>query len=295
MKELPLSGLEVFVTIAEHGSLRQAAKVLGVQPPAISYRLKALEERIGTPLFVRTTRSVSLTDAGKSLLVRARPALDELGGALEDARSAGTALKGTLRLTLPLVAYELTIAKRLPAFHAAYPDIELELSFSEAFVDIVAGGFHAGIRLGDHLRDDMIAMRLGPPIKEVVFGTPAYFERHGRPRQPADLLRHNCVRYRYIASGRYAEWQFLGSEGVTGIDVKGSLTVNSTAALVRAVRDGVGIGWLFRPCVEDDLQSGWLESVLSDYAIERPGYFLYYPRANAGIQALRVFIDFMRV
>lgn len=294
MEKLPVSGLEVFLAIAEHGSLRGAAQALGVRPPAVSYRLKALEDRIGVPVFARTTRSVQLTDAGRALLHRARPAMAELGAAVEETRVSGRARKGTVRLTLPYVAYQLTVAKKLAAFHRRYPAIELELSFDEAFVDLAAEGFHAGVRMGDHIREDTIAVRLCPPLKEVVFAAPAYFDRHGRPQRPADLLRHNCIRYRYITSGRIAEWQFHGAEGPTDVDVKGNLVVNSTNALVSAARDGLGIGWLFRPNVEDDLKSGALESVLADYVIERPGFFLYYPKANARVEVLRIFIDFMR-
>ena len=140
----------------------------------------------------------------------------------------------------------------------------------------------------------MIAVRLSPPFKEVSFAAPSYFEQHGRPERPEDLLQHNCIRYRYITSKRIAEWEFYGPEGITTIDVKGNLIVNSTNALVSTARDGLGIGWLFLPSVEDDLRAGKLESILESYAIERPGYFLYYPKANARIQVLRVFIDFMK-
>lgn len=294
MGRLPIGGLEVFLAIAKHGSLRGAAGALGVQSPAVSYRLKALEERIGAALFIRTTRSVQLTDAGHSLLARAQPAMTELGEALEDARTSGVARKGTVRLTLPYVAYQITIAKRLAAFQSRFPEIELELSFNEAFVDIASEGFHAGVRLGDHIREDMIAVRLSPPLKEVFFAAPSYFDKHGRPERPEDLLRHNCIRYRYISSKRIAQWQFHGAEGVTTIDVKGGLIVNSTNALINSAHDGIGIGWLFRPNIEGDLRDGKLESVLDSYAIERPGYFLYYPKANARIEVLRVFIDFMK-
>ncbi len=294
MRRLPISGLEVFLAIAKHGSLRGAAEALGVRSPAVSYQLKALEDRIGAALFIRTTRSVQLTHAGRSLLARAQPAMTELGEALEDARTSGGARKGTVRLTLPYVAYQLTIAKRLAAFQSRFPEIELELSFNEAFVDIASEGFHAGVRLGDHIREDMIAVRLSPPLKEVFFGAPSYFDKHGRPERPEGLLQHNCIRYRYIASKRIAEWQFHGAEGISTIDVKGNLIINNTNALVSSARDGLGIGWLFRPSVEDDLRAGTLESILDSYAIERPGYFLYFPKANARIEVLRVFIDFMK-
>jgi DNA-binding transcriptional LysR family regulator len=289
-----MGGLAVFLAIAEHGSLRGAAAALGVQPPAVSYRLKALEDQIGVAVFTRTTRSVRLTDAGRVLLSRVRPAMSELGEALEEARGLGKARKGTIRLTLPYIAYELEIARRLAAFQKEYPDIELELSFDEGFIDIVGQGFHAGVRMGDHIHEDMIAVRLSPPLREVHFGAPSYFRMHGRPRWPQDLLRHNCIRYRYIGSKRIAEWQFRGVEGVIGVEVKGGLIINSTTALIDAARNGLGIGWLFRPNVAEDLRSGRLVSVLDKFAIERPGFFLYYPRANARLELLRIFIDFMR-
>lgn len=294
MAAVPFHGLDAFLAVAEHGSLRRAAGVLGVRPPAVSYQIKALEQRIGTALFVRTTRSVHLTDAGRSLLARAKPAMAELSEALEDARRSGGATTGTIRLTLPDVAYELTIAHKLAAFQRRFPDITLELSFNDAFVDLAAEGFHAGVRLGDHIREDMIAVRLSPPMRQVVFAAPAYFARHGRPQRPRDLLRHSCIRYRYIAAKRFAEWQFDGPDGLTTVDVSGTLIVDSTNALLAAARAGLGIGWLFRPAVAEDLAAGRLESVLDSCAVERPGYFLYYPRANARIEILRQFVDFMR-
>lgn len=294
MNMMPFGGLNVFLAVAEHGSLRKAAAALGVQPPAISYQLKALEQRIGTDLFARTTRSVHLTDAGQALLARAGPALAELGNALEDARNASGATKGAIRLTLPYVAYEMTIARKLRAFQLQHPHIELDLSFDEAFVDVVAGGFHAGIRLGDHIQRDMIAVRLCPPFKETVFAAPSYLRKHGRPRQPRDLLQHNCIRYRYIASGRFAEWRFKARTGVIAVNVNGSLIVNSTSALVNAAIDGIGIGWLFQPAVKNELSAGTLESVLSGYCLEQPGYFLYFPRSSGRAHAFKAFVDFMR-
>jgi DNA-binding transcriptional LysR family regulator len=294
MTALPLHGVDAFLAVAEHGSLRRAAGALGVRPPAVSYQIKALEQRIGTALFVRTTRSVHLTDAGRALLARAKPAMAELAEALEHARRSAGATTGTIRLTLPDVAYELTIAKKLAAFQRRFPDITLELSFNDAFVDVAAEGFHAGVRLGDHIREDMIAVRLSPPMRQVVFASPGYFARHGRPERPRDLLRHPCIRYRFIASKRFAEWQFDGPDGLTTVEVSGTLIVDSTNALIAASRAGLGIGWLFRPAVAADLAAGRLESVLDSYAVERPGYFLYYPQANAQIEVLRQFVDFMR-
>ena len=294
MVRLPVAGLEVFLAIAEHGSLRRAAAALGVQPPAISHQLKAFEAQIGVSVFARTTRSVHLTDAGRALLKRARPAVSELGEALDEARGLSRARSGTVRISLPYVAYQLAIAPKLAAFQARYPGIELELSFDEAFVDIVQAGFHAGVRMGDHIREDMVAVRLTPPLHEVFFAAPSYLKTHGRPQSPEDLLRHNCIRYRYIASRKIAAWQFRRAHGIASIDVRGGLIVDSTNAVIHAVRSGLGIGWLFRPNIEEELRSGALESILDRYAIQRPGYFLYYLRETARMEILRIFIDFMR-
>jgi DNA-binding transcriptional LysR family regulator len=294
MGKLPVSGLEVFLAIAEHGSLRAAAAALGVQPPAVSHQLKAFEDQIGVSVFTRTTRSVQLTDAGRALLRRAGPAVAELSDALEEARGVGGARKGAIRITLPYRAYQLAIAPKLAAFQRRYPDIELELSFNEAVVDIVAERFHAGIRLGDRIDEDMIAVRLTPPLQGAYFASPSYLAHHGRPQQPRDLLRHNCIRYRFIGSGRIAEWQFRGPDGAYSVDVKGSLILNSFHAVVRAALDGLGIGWSLRDGVADELASGRLESVLDPYTPERPGFFLFYPRENARLEILRLFIEFMR-
>lgn len=294
MSKLPIGGLEAFLAVVEHGSLRAAAAALGVQPPAVSYQLKALEDQVGVPVFTRTTRSIQLTDAGRALLKRTQPAVLELNRALEEARGIGKARRGTIRVTLPYIAYELAIAPRLVAFHKKYPDVEIELSLNEAFVDLAAQRFHAGIRMGDHIQEDMVAVRLTPPLKEVYFGAPSYFAAHGRPQRPEDLLRHDCIRYRYIGSKRIAEWQFRGPEGVFTVDVKGCLIVDSTAAVVRAVRDGLGISWLFRANIHDDLKSGALETILDRHTVERPGFYLYYPRENARLEILRLFVEFMR-
>nr|WP_316652690.1 LysR family transcriptional regulator [uncultured Gellertiella sp.] len=288
------AGLTVFVTVAQEGSLTRAAAVLGVRPPAISYQLKMLEDQIGTPLFARTTRSLSLTDAGRVLLARAAPALAQLEDALQDVRDSGDVIKGTLRLTLPYIAFDMTFADRLKAFQDRYPDILLDLSFSEAFVDVVGEGFHGGIRLGENIQQEMTAVRLCSPFREVVFASPAYLAERGRPRVPRDLLDHSCIRYRYITSGRFAEWRFRQGEAIISLDVSGQLIVNSTPALVRAAVNGSGLAWLFRPAVSRELELGLLETVLDDHALPHPGYFLYFPKSSQRIPAFRAFVDFMK-
>lgn len=294
MMTTAISDLDVFLAIADAGSLRAAGRALGLGPPAVTKRLQRLEDTIGTPLFVRTTRAIALTDAGRALVDRARPAVHELEAAIEDARASATVRKGAVRVTLPYLAYELTLAPHLPAFHRRYPDIELELSFDEAFVDISEQGFHVGIRLGDHIRDDMIAFRLTRPLTQAVFAAPDYLARNGTPERPADLLAHNCIRYRYIASRRIAEWEFEGDAGRYTVDVGGNLIVDSTTAMLSAARAGVGLAWLFHDNLIADFDSGHLVSVLDEHVITSPGHFLYFPRAHAKTGVVRAFVDFMR-
>jgi len=294
MERISTTGLEVFLAIARHGSLRAAAAALRVQPPAVSQHLKAFETEIGVSLFTRTTRSVQLTDAGRALLQRAEPAFAELREALESARGVGLARKGIIRLTLPYRAYQLTIAPHLAEFQGLYPEIALELSFNEGLVDIVREGFHAGIRLGDRIDQDMIAIRLTPPLKGAYFAAPSYLASHGGPRHPRDLLQHNCIRYRNIASGAIAEWRFAGPEGVYAVDVTGNLIFNNFRSVVDAALAGLGIGWSLRAGVAEELRAGGLVSLLDRHIVTRPGFYLYFPRANGRIEILRLFIEFMK-
>lgn len=294
MARTSLGGLDVFLAVAERGSLRAAAAALGVQPPAVSQRLKALEQELGVRLFVRSTRAVRLTDAGRGLLQRARPAMTELHEALDAARGAAGSTRGALRLTLPWIAWRLVMAEALPRFRERHPGIELELALDEALVDVVAGGFHAGIRMGDRVQGDMIAMRLTPPLEEICFAAPAYLERRGRPRSLDDLLGHDCIRFRFQGSGRLQEWRFDGREGPVEVAVRGGLIVNSFTAVVQAARDGMGVGKFFRDDVADDLATGTLEPVLRRRRYTYPGFFLYFPRDNARLAVLRALVDVLR-
>ncbi len=289
-----LSGIDVFLSVAEHGSLRAASRALGVQPPAVSQQLKALEEELGTMLFARTTRALHLTDAGRALLQRAGPAFTELQAAMADARNLAGRHRGVLRITMPWVAYRLIVATGLAEFQAAWPDIELELSMNEAFVDIVAEGFHAGIRMGDRIHPDMIALRLTAPLEEVCFAAPSYIARRGKPMRLADLTAHNCIRYRFQGSGQLQPWRFDSRQGAIEVAVGGNLIVNSFTAVVEAARDGVGIGKFFRDDVAGDMEQGTLKPVLAGQTYRYPGFHLFYPRHNARLPLLRAFIDFLK-
>ncbi|MBZ8133982.1 LysR family transcriptional regulator [Afifella sp. IM 167] len=293
MRRTSLAGLEVFLAIAREGSLRGAAASLGLGAPAVSHQLKTLEAQIGVTLFDRTTRSLELTAAGRTLLEGAEPAFAGLVAALEEARGAGSTRKGALRITLPWSAYRIVLAPHLADFRAAYPEIRLELSFNEALVDIVAGGFHAGMRLGDRLSPGMIATRLTPPLKGAYSASPGYLSQHGRPRHPRDLLAHWAIRYRFISTNRLADWQFVEGDREFAVDPPAALVFDSFQAVVQAALAGHGIGWSLRPVVAEELAAGRLETVLDAYTPEHPPFFLYYTEQNRRLELLRVLIDFL--
>jgi len=290
-----MTAVEVFLAVAEQGRLRAAAKALGIGPPAVTQHLKALEQQLGVSLFTRTTRSVQLTDAGRLLLSRVAPATAELTSALDEARGMAQRVSGSLRITLPYGAYRLALAPKLAAFHATFPQIELEFFFQEAFVDLLDERFHLGVRLGGRVDQDMIAVPLTAPLRDAYVASPGYLAERGRPQVPEDLLAHNCVRYRYIASGGFYEWRFRGPGGSIQVAVSGSVIVSSFDAAVEAARQGLGIAQNFRQEIEEDLAAERLVAVLDDFTLERPGFCLYYPREYARLKVLRSFVDFMRM
>jgi DNA-binding transcriptional LysR family regulator len=292
MKRIPLGGIEIFLAIARAGSLRGAARSLGLGASAVSHQLKTLEQQIGVELFQRTTRSLNLTGAGRILLEEASPAFEGLSGAIEKARGAGSARSGTLRLTLPWSAYKIVIAPLLADFKASYPDVRLDMSFNEALVDVVEEGFHAGIRLGDRLQPGMIARRLTGPLQAAYTAAPSYLDARSEPETPRDLLTHNCIRYRFISTNRIADWHFRIDGEIVTVDPPPYLVFDSFRAVVQAVQDGHGIGWSLRGVVEDEIGAGALVSLLKEHTIEHPPFYLYYPEQSRRLELLRIFIDF---
>jgi len=291
---LPLATLEIFTAIAEHGSLRAAANALGIKPSTVSHQLKNLEDRIGTALFIRTTRSLSLTEAGRALLRGTSPAFRQIADALESARTTGHAARGVLKLAMPELAYRLVVAEGLPGFRAAYPDIEVELSLTDAFEDILGAGLHAGIRLGDYIAQDMIAIRLTPPLRLSVLGAPSYLETFGTPERPQDLLDHECIRYRFHSSGKLAPWICLEDGGETEVQVNGNLIVNTLPVIVDSARRGEGLIFVLEAFAADEVAAGNLVPVLEDFMPDMPGFFLYYPREYRNMVPLRLFIEHLR-
>jgi DNA-binding transcriptional LysR family regulator len=291
MVRAELAALETFVAIAEQGSLRAAARRLGLNPPAVSYQLKAFEERLGTPLFLRSTRSVTLTDAGRALYDSSHHLLAGLGEALDLARNTKKSRVGRLRIALPFRAWQTIVAPRLAAFQIAFPDIELDLTLEEGLTDIIARGVHAGIRLGDYLGQDMIAVRLSRSEDAAYVASPAYLARQGVPMRPEDLLDHICIRHRQVSSGHVLDWRFVQASEETAVAVGGNLIVNDLRTVVDAARRGFGIGWSLRRGIQDELDQGALVQVLASITPPRPGFFLYFPKSVQRLGILRGFIE----
>lgn len=291
---LPLATLEVFTAIARHGSLRAAADALGLKPSTVSHQLKTLEEQLETALFIRTTRSVSLTEAGRALIRGAGPAFDQLADSVESARTTGHAARGALKLAMADHVYDLYISPVLPSFCAAYPEIELEFVISDALTDLVEQGLHAGFRIGDRIAQDMVAVRLTPPLALAVVGSPDYLTRYGVPETPRDLLEHSCIRYRFHSSGRIAPWEFQGADGAYSVDVKGNLINNTLPASIDLARQGLGLAYTFRDYVAQELTSQTLVPVLDEHLRETPGIFIYFPREYRAMMPLRLFMEHLR-
>lgn len=291
MNRADLHGLRTFLAIADIGTLRSAADALGVNPSAVSQQLKTFEDSLGTALFVRNTRSVALTDAGRALRDRTHNLFAEIDAALTATRSAAGTTSGQLRITLPYRAWQLIIAPRIAGFRDTYPEIELDLSVDEELTDIVAGGFHAGIRLGDYLADEMIAVALTAPQAATYVATKEYLARQGTPETPADLLHHDCIRYRQISTGQIAPWRFIVDGADTEVEVTGNLVFNDLRSVVDAASRGLGIGWSLRAGVAGQIESGELVEVLADHTPDRQRFYLYYPKQLKSLNRLRAFID----
>ena len=293
MDRIDLGALDSFAAIARHGNFRRAAVERGVSPSTLSQTLRDLEARLGVRLLNRTTRSVALTDAGSALLDRLGPALQEIGAAVDEARSAQVKPAGPLRINAPEPAIETVLAPLVAAFLAAYPDIRFELTAETSLVDIVAAGYDAGVRWGESLAQDMIAVSLGPPQRYAIVASPALIARVGAPEHPRDLLDRPCLRVRF-PSGASPPWEFERVGEAVRISPSGPLTTNSANLLLLAALDGVGFVSLFDAYAERHLREGRLVEVLADWSEIFPGPFLYYPSRRIMPSPLRAFVDFVQ-
>jgi len=288
-----LDGVEAFLSVAQHRSFRRAAAELGVTPSAISQAVRALEARVGTALFIRTTRSVGLTEAGEPFLLRAKPAFEELIAASEVARHLGQRPTGLLRLSVPRGVVPLILEPVIASFCQAYPEIELEIAASDEMVDLAAGGFDAGIRLGQFIAPDMVAVRLSQPLPFVVVGSPDYLRGRKQPELIGDLRSHACLRLRR-SNGSIAPWPFVdGNKAVEAI-VSGPLIAHDYPTLIGAAIQGVGLAQVPGPLARAPIADGRLQPLLTRFAVTTPGVFLYHPNKRQALPKLRAFIEHVK-
>jgi DNA-binding transcriptional LysR family regulator len=288
-----LDGVEAFLRVAERRSFRAAAGDLGVTPSAVSQAVRALEARVGIALFTRTTRSVGLTEAGERFRERAQPAFQEIVAASDAASSLGAKPSGLLRLAVPRAVVPVVLRPLLASFCAAYPDVSVEIAASEELVDLAKDGFDAGIRLGEFIASDMVALRLTPSFRLIVVGSPDYLARAGRLRAPSDLASHACVRLRR-SSGALANWRLQNDGSPVDLQVSGPLVVHDYPSMLDAALAGVALAQVPEPIAREHVLAGHLTEVLAKFAPTTLGVFLYFPDRKQVSPKLRAFIDHAR-
>ena len=292
-----LADLDAFLVVAEAGGFREAARTGGLSASGLSDAVRRLEARVGLRLLNRTTRSVAPTEAGARLLERLKPALDEVGAALQGIDELRDRPAGLLRLNVPVSAAHLILPEIVPGFLAAYPDIRLEVLVEDGFVDVLAAGCDAGVRYDDRLALDMTAIPIGPREQRYACAAaPAYLDRRGRPEHPRDLLHHACLRHRFAGRSRAFEWEFERDGQEVKVDPPSPLIVQTGGAelTVQAALAGAGIIQLFEDWLRPHLTSGGLEPVLEDWWPRFSGPFLYFPGRRLTPPPLRAFIDYVR-
>ncbi|XYI02599.1 LysR family transcriptional regulator [Sorangium sp. So ce1128] len=294
MRGRDFADLRAFAAIVEHGSFARAAAHLRVSPSALSQTIRGLEERLGVRLLNRTTRSVAPSEAGTRLLSRLAPAMAELDAAVADVKTFGDRPAGVLRINSARAAAIWYLAPLLGPFHEAHPDIVLDVVVEDAITDIVARRFDAGVRLGERLEKDMVAVKLSGDLAMMAVASPGYLARHGVPATPRDLHRHRCVNGRWPTDGSLYRWEFEKGKQSLEVAVEGPLIVNDAELALRAALDGVGIAYVFDEQARPWVEAGKLTRVLEAWSPSFPGFYLYYPSGRQAPPALRAFIEFLR-
>ena len=286
--------VQAFLAVARLRSFSAAARELGVSRSAVSQSVRQLEEHLGLVVLTRTTRSVSLTDAGQRLVETAGPALSQLLSALHELGAAPGETVARLRLSVPRAAYPLVIGPVLPRFRERHPRIEVELVFDDRLVDIVGGGFDAGIRLEEYLERDMVGVRLTDAFRFIVVGAPSYLESRGTPERPEDLLKHECLTFRSESTGALYAWELERGRRRWRVPVRGGIVVNDGLVCTSLAEQGLGLAYAIEPLVAEPIRTGRLRRVLEPFAASVPGLFLYYPTRSQHSAALRLFVGAVR-
>ncbi len=283
-----------FLAVTEEGSFTRAAAKLGVVQSTLSHRIKRLETRMGIRLLARTTRSVSTTEAGERLRRSLAPRVSEIEDEIAALMELRERPSGSVRLTLSHHALERLVWQKLRPILTDYPDIALELNIDSGFRNIVGEGFDAGIRLGESIENDMIAVRIGPDWRLVAVAAPSYLSAHPAPRHPQDLLGHNCINRRLETAGGLYAWEFEQDGKELRVRVEGQLTLNDDATMIDAALNGHGIAYVPEDMVADHLASGGLTLLLDDWSPRFSGYHIYYPSRRQNLPAFKVIVDALR-
>lgn len=291
MNPPPFSQLQAFLAVARFQSFSRAGRELGVSRSAVSQSVRLLEEQLRVVLLARTTRSVSLTDAGRRLVESAGPAVGQVTAALEQVSASPGETVGRVRLSVPQAAVPLVIEPVLSTFRARHPRIELELVIEDRLVDIVAEGYDAGIRLSESIERDMVQVRLTESFRFVVVGAPSYLEKHGTPERPEDLLRHECITFRSQTTGALYAWELERGKRNWRVPVRGGVITNDARLNTVFAEQGLGLAYAFEPMLEAELRTRRLQVVLERYAPTVPGFFLYFPSVARRSAALRLFVE----
>jgi DNA-binding transcriptional LysR family regulator len=288
----PLNALNAFIAVARRRSFAAAARDMGVSTSALSQSVRQLEARLRVTLLNRTSRTVALTDAGQRLLENAGPAVEQALESLRTVTARPGEVTGRVRLSVPSLAVDLILARLLPRFARLHPGVKVEVQVENRFVNIVADGFDAGIRLSEAIERDMVQVRLTDPGRFVVVAAPSYLARRGVPEKPQDLLQHDCICIRG-AGARYA-WELERGKKAWRVPVDGPVTTGDPELMRHLAVAGVGLMYAFEPQVVDDLRANSLRLVLEPYAAAVPGFFLYFPSRAQVSPALRAFVDVAR-
>lgn len=286
--------LKAFVTIVEQGSFTAAAAQLGISASTLSQTIRELETRLGVRLLNRTTRSVSMTHAGERLHTRFNPAMAEMEAAVRDVADLRDLPAGPLRVHMSRASAAALLEPHLGRFHETYPDILLNVTIDEAVTDLVEAGYDAGIRLGEFLEPDMVAVKLGGEQRQIAVASPDYVERHGKPEIPADLLHHSCINWRQPGSSTCYKWEFFKNGQWSHVAVAGPLVVSQRDMAVAAALQGVGIAFWSEERLRPLIDEGKLVPLLGDWCGFFPGWFLYYPKQRRVPSAVRAFAEFLR-
>jgi DNA-binding transcriptional LysR family regulator len=294
MRREELLDLNAFLTVAEEHSFTHAAAKLGTSQSTLSHTIRRLETRLGVHLLTRTTRNVAPTEAGERLLGTLRPALDSIGVELASLSELRKKPAGTIRITTSEHAATTVLWPALERLLPDYPDIHVELSIDSRLTDIVTERFDAGVRLGEALAKDMIAVRIGPDLRMAVVGSPAYFKTHQRPRTPQDLAEHQCINLRMLSAGSLYAWELQKAGREVRVRVEGQLAFNNVGMIVRAAVAGFGLGFVMEDRVTAHLVEGRLVRVLEDWCPPFSGHHLYYPSRRQPSAAFVLLVEALR-